>query len=111
MVNPWLRRGPDVQRPERPLNSPAVRLGASDDEFPAVPLLFPALTTGAFAAAPDRDIPQFAPNPAVGWVAFAPAWIAPATGPGPVADDPSHPRIGNDEFRAQGAQPTFPLPD
>ncbi|HEX5279633.1 MAG TPA: hypothetical protein VFW28_06115 [Micropepsaceae bacterium] len=77
----------------------------------AVGLLSFVLVTGSFAASPDRAIPQFAPNPAVGWVAFAPAWIAPGKGPGPVADDPAHPRIGNDEFRAQGAQPSFPTPD
>ncbi len=79
--------------------------------FFAVGLLCSSLAAGAFAAAPDHAVPQFAPNPAVGWVAFAPAWIAPASGPGPVRDDPTHPRIGNDEFRAQGAQPTFPTPD
>lgn len=62
------------------------------------------------AAAPDAA-PQFAPNPAVGWVAFAPAFIAPAAGTGPVRDDPKHPRIGNDELRDLGAQPSFPLPD
>ncbi len=66
---------------------------------------------GATSAAEKPPIPQFAPNASVGWVAFAPAWIAPQAGPGPVRDDPAHPRIGNDEFRAQGAQPTFPMPD
>jgi hypothetical protein len=66
---------------------------------------------GAFATARQSDIPQFAPNANVGWVAFAPSWIAPAEGPGPVTDDPEHPRVGNDEFRASGAQPTFPVAD
>jgi len=55
--------------------------------------------------------PDFAPNPSVGWVAFAPSFIAPATGPGPVKDDPAHPRISNDDQRATGAQPTFPMGD
>jgi hypothetical protein len=68
-------------------------------------------TAGALAAASQPDIPQFAPNPTVGWVAFAPTWIAPPSGPGPVPDDPEHPRVGNDEFRASGAQPTFPVAD
>jgi hypothetical protein len=68
-------------------------------------------SVGAFGAAPQTDIPQFAPNGSVGWVAFAPAWIAPPMGPGPLRDDPGHPRISNDEFRALGAQPTFPMPD
>jgi hypothetical protein len=66
---------------------------------------------GAFAAAPQPEIPQFAPSANVGWIAFAPSWIAPPNGPGPVADDPEHPRVGNDEFRASGAQPTFPVAD
>jgi hypothetical protein len=66
---------------------------------------------GAFAAEPQTAFPQFAPNGSVGWVAFAPVWIAPPNGPGPVRDDPAHPRVGNDEFRALGAQPTFPMPD
>ncbi len=66
---------------------------------------------GAATAAEQAHTPQFAPNPSVGWVAFAPAWIAPRTGAGPVRDDPAYPRIGNDEFRAQGAQPSFPIPD
>jgi hypothetical protein len=66
---------------------------------------------GTATAADVPGIPQFAPNPGVGWVAFAPAWIAPQTGPGPVGDDRTHPRVGNDEFRAGGAQPTFPMPD
>src|SRR5690242_6054555 len=62
-------------------------------------------------AAPQAEIPQFAPNASVGWVAFAPAFIAPRSGPGPVRDDPADPRIGCDEIRALCAQPTFPLPD
>ena len=61
---------------------------------------------GAAGAEPD-----FAPNPSVGWVALAPAWIAPASGVGPVKEDPAHPRISNDEQRATGAQPTFPMGD
>jgi hypothetical protein len=55
--------------------------------------------------------PDFAPNPNVGWVAFAPQFIAPPNGPGPVPDDPMHGRISNDDFRASGRQPTFPVGD
>lgn len=66
--------------------------------------------TGAGAAS-QGDIPQFAPNGSVGWVAFAPAFLAPRTGTGPVRDDPAHPTVSNDAFRAVGAQPTFPTPD
>jgi hypothetical protein len=42
----------------------------------------------AVAAALQTAFPQFAPNGSVGWVAFAPVWIAPPNGPGPVRDDP-----------------------
>src|SRR3954469_25867251 len=55
--------------------------------------------------------PDFAPNPSGGWVAVAPSFIAPPSGPGPVKDDPAHPRISNDDQRATGAQPTFPMGD
>ncbi|HEX3487228.1 MAG TPA: hypothetical protein VHT51_19385 [Micropepsaceae bacterium] len=55
--------------------------------------------------------PNFAPNPSVGWVAFAPNFIAPKSGVGPVADDPAHPRVSNDDFRAGRGQPTFPIGD
>ena len=72
-------------------------------------LFLPICTAGA--ATPRSEIPQFAPNASVGWVAFAPAFIAPQSGPGPVQNDPAHPGVGNDAFRALGAQPTFPLPD
>jgi hypothetical protein len=57
------------------------------------------------------DAPNFAPNPNVGWVAAGPHFIAPPAGPGPVMDDPAHPRVTNDAFRAGGRQPTFPVGD
>ena len=55
--------------------------------------------------------PDFAPNPSVGWVAVSGVFIAPASGPGPVMQDPAHPRVSNDDQRATGAQPTFPMGD
>jgi hypothetical protein len=55
--------------------------------------------------------PDFAPNPSVGWVAVSGVFIAPPSGPGPVMQDPAHPRISNDDQRATGAQPTFPMGD
>jgi len=63
------------------------------------------------AGAPASAEPDFAPNGSVGWIALAPAFIAPPSGPGPLRADPAHPRVGNDEFRASGAQPTFPIAD
>ena len=55
--------------------------------------------------------PDFAPNPSVGWVALAGVFIAPPSGAGPVREDPAHRRVSNDEQRATGAQPTFPMGD
>jgi hypothetical protein len=74
-----------------------------------------ALTAGllaspSFGAAPQSP-PDFAPNASVGWVAFAPRWMQPVSGQGPVTDDPAHPRISNDDFRKSGAQPSFPVGD
>jgi len=62
---------------------------------------------GAAAQSP----PDFAPNPSVGWVAFAPQFISPPSGPGPVTDDPAHRRVSNDDYRAAGTQPSFPIGD
>ena len=71
--------------------------------------LFGAAYAGSALAAESR--PDFAPNPSVGWVAFAPQFIPPPNGPGPVQQDPAHPRISNDDYRATGAQPSFPIGD
>ena len=77
--------------------------------FASVALLAGAMSGSAVLAASAP--PDFAPNPSVGWVALAPSFIDPASGPGPVKDDPAHPRISNDDQRATGAQPTFPMGD
>jgi hypothetical protein len=53
--------------------------------------------------------PNFAPNPSVGWVALSGEFTPPSSGPGPVMRDPAHPRVSNDDYRARGAQPTFPM--
>lgn len=55
--------------------------------------------------------PDFAPNPSVGWVAASGVFIAPAVGAGPVREDPAHRRVSNDDQRATGVQPTFPMGD
>jgi hypothetical protein len=67
-------------------------------------LSFPAL---AAAVSP----PDFAPNPSVGWFAYSREFIPPASGAGPVRQDPAHPHVSNDEFRVTGRQPTFPMGD
>ena len=70
-----------------------------------------AFGAAALPASSAQSPPDFAPNPSVGWVAYGPQWIAPDKGPGPVAADPQHRRVSNDDFRASGAQPTFPVGD
>ena len=55
--------------------------------------------------------PNFASHSNVGWYAYSRAFIAPATGPGPVQQDPAHPYVSNDEFRVTGRQPTARVAD
>ena len=55
--------------------------------------------------------PNFSPNPSVGWVVMLGGLKPPLSGAGPVADDPAHPTINNNEFRITGRQPTFPVAD
>jgi len=55
--------------------------------------------------------PDFAPSPSVGWFAYSRTFIPPASGAGPVRQDPAHPHVTNDDFRITGAQPTFPMGD
>jgi hypothetical protein len=55
--------------------------------------------------------PDFSPNPSAGWFAYAREFIPPARGPGPVVNDPAHPHVSNDEFRATGKQPTTSVAD
>ena len=55
--------------------------------------------------------PDLAPNPSVGWFAYAREFIPPASGAGPVRQDPAHPHVSNDDFRVTGRQPTFPIGD
>jgi hypothetical protein len=55
--------------------------------------------------------PNFAPNSSIGWYAYSRQFIPPATGPGPVQQDPAHPYVSNDEFRVTGRQPTARVAD
>jgi hypothetical protein len=63
------------------------------------------------AVAAQTAVPDFSPSSSVGWIAFSNTFIPPLNGPGPVTDDPAHPRITNDDFRLSGRQPTFPIAD
>ena len=53
-------------------------------------------TLAAHAAEPARapsSAPNFAPDPTTGWLAQDDEFIAPPSGPGPVASDPAHPYV------------------
>ncbi len=67
------------------------------------------LSVSALAA--GASPPNFASNPSAGWFAYTREFIPPASGAGPVRQDPAYPLVSNDEFRATGRQPTFPIGD
>jgi hypothetical protein len=92
--------------PKSTLALELTRLGG----VPACMLCIGSLLSPAFSAATAAP-PDFAPNAGVSWVAFSRAFISPPSGPGPVKDDPAHPNVSNDDFRASGRQPTFPIAD
>jgi len=60
-----------------------------------------AITTSVASAAP-APIPQFGPNPGVSWILSQQGFQPPESGAGPVREDPAHPLITNDDFRASG---------
>jgi hypothetical protein len=55
--------------------------------------------------------PNFGPNANIGWYAYNRLFIPPASGPGPVLQDPTRPYVSNDEFRVTGKQPTERVAD
>jgi hypothetical protein len=63
--------------------------------------------TGAETGAP----PDFSPSGKVGWIAYGTEFLPPVSGPGPVMDDPAHPRVSNALAAATGRQPTFHVSD
>ena len=73
--------------------------------------LWPALGAETTAS------PDFSPDSIIGWIAVPGGFKPPASGPGPVTNDPAHPLVVNllpnypPSGRIQGAQPTFPVAD
>jgi hypothetical protein len=65
----------------------------------------------SFSAMAQDEPPNFAPNRNVGWYAYNRLFIPPASGAGPVQQDPAHPYVSNDEFRVTGRQPTDHVAD
>jgi hypothetical protein len=65
----------------------------------------------SFSAMAQGTPPDFAPNASIGLYAYNRLFIPPASGPGPVLQDPSRPYVSNDEFRVTGKQPTERVAD
>jgi hypothetical protein len=65
----------------------------------------------ASTQASAAPVPEFGPNPAVGWLVISNGFLPPDSGAGPIRQDPAHPYVGNDEFRRTGRQPTMPFAD
>jgi hypothetical protein len=55
--------------------------------------------------------PDFAPDPGVGWYAYNRIFIPPASGAGPLQQDPTRAYVSNDEFRVTGRQPSERVAD
>src|SRR5438046_10464237 len=66
---------------------------------------------GSFSFSAMAEPPNFAPNASIGWYAYNRLFIPPASGAGPVTQDPAHPYVPNDEFRVTGRQPTQRVAD
>jgi hypothetical protein len=64
-----------------------------------------------FTAMAQGTPPDFAPDASIGWYAYNRLFIPPASGAGPVMQDPARPYVSNDEFRVTGKQPTERVAD
>ena len=53
----------------------------------------------------------FARSDSNAWYAYSEVLLPPPGGPGPVQQDPDDPLVTNDDFRATGKQPTYPMGD
>src|SRR5712672_1768086 len=73
--------------------------------------MFSLAAGSGFPAMDQSAPPNFAPDRNVGWYAYNRIFIPPASGAGPVQQDPGHPYVTNDEFRVTGRQPTDQLAD
>jgi hypothetical protein len=66
---------------------------------------------GSLSATAQGAPPNFAPDRNIGWYAYNRLFMAPASGAGPVRQDPARPYVTNDEFRVTGRQPTERVAD
>jgi len=76
--------------------------------FSAMIVFGVAIASGAMA---QPASPNFAKNSSQAWYAYNRVFIPPASGPGPVMQDPAHPYVTNDEYRVTGRQPTQRIAD
>jgi hypothetical protein len=80
-------------------------------------LVFGASALWSALAVEAASPPNFSPDSIVGWIAVPGGFKPPASGPGPIVNDPAHPQIVNllpnypPSGRIQGGQPTFPVAD
>jgi hypothetical protein len=71
-----------------------------------------SLAAGSSLSAMAQDTPpNFAPDRNIGWYTYNRLFIPPASGAGPVRQDPARPYVSNDEFRVTGRQPTERMAD
>jgi hypothetical protein len=70
-----------------------------------------AFATLAGRAAETASPPDFAPNPAVGWIATPGPFLPPASGPGPVPNLDVRHGSANAGFLERGTQPIFEMGD
>src|SRR5712672_3089692 len=73
--------------------------------------MFSLAAGSGFPAMDQSAPPNFAPDRNVGWYAYNRLFIAPASGAGPLRQDPARPYVSNDEFRVTGRQPTERVAD
>ena len=79
---------------------------------PALFSLFAAVLLAVMPVhAQNAAPPDFAPSANIGWIANTSEFMAPASGPGPVMDDPAHPYVSNAISARTGKLPTFPVGD
>ena len=74
-------------------------------------VVFLAGSVSVSAMAQSASPPNFAPDASTGWYNYGRQYMPPASGPGPVQQDPERPYVTNDEFRVSGKQPTEQLAD
>src|SRR3977135_1834940 len=66
---------------------------------------------GSFSAMAQGTPPDFAPNSSIGWYAYNRLFIPPASGPGPVMQDPARPYVSKNDVPGPGRHPADRVAD